>query len=43
MIKVKLSPIDIELALDTASKRFIGNLKWVKDFLMDIKEITENK
>ena len=32
MIKVKLNPIDIELALDTASKRFIGNLKMGKGF-----------
>ena len=32
MIKVKLEPIDVELALNTASKRFIGNLKMGKGF-----------
>ena len=32
MIKVELKPIDVELALDTANKRFIGNLKMNKGF-----------
>jgi hypothetical protein len=32
MIKVKLEPIDVELALDVANKRFIGNLKMGKGF-----------
>jgi hypothetical protein len=32
MIKVELKPIDVELALDTANKRFIGNLKMGKGF-----------
>ena len=43
MIKVKLEPIDVELALNTASKRFIGNLKMVRVFLMVIKATIENK
>jgi hypothetical protein len=32
MLKVKLEPIDVELALDVANKRFIGNLKMGKGF-----------
>ena len=32
MLKVKLEPNEVELALDVANKRFIGNLKMNKGF-----------
>jgi hypothetical protein len=43
MIKVKLEPIDVELALIQLVKDLLVILKWVRVFLMVIKETIENK
>jgi hypothetical protein len=43
MIKVKLEPIDVELALIQLVKDLLVILKWVRVFLMVIKATIENK
>jgi hypothetical protein len=43
MLKVKLEPIDVELALIQLVKDLLVILKWVRVFLMVIKETIENK
>ena len=38
-MKIKLKPFEVELAANTATRRFIENLKMGKSFLMAIKDL----